>query len=57
MILYILFIADWGYIRILKQLCIYKNNQKENSNRKLHNYRLLKKVLVWNKQADKYDEL
>ena len=48
------FIDYWGSIRRRKQLPIDKKNQNKNSNSKPHNYRVHEKVLVHNKQANKY---
>ena len=56
MILNIPFIADWEAIRLHKKKIIYKNNQLENKNRKMHTYRIRENVLVRKKKSNKYEE-
>ena len=56
MLLNALFIAFWGDIRLRKQNIIEKNNQLGNNNRKLHTYRIHDRVLVNNKEANKYED-
>ena len=46
MILSTPFIFDWGSSRRYKQELIYKNNQKEYRNSKMHNYIVHNKVLL-----------
>ena len=50
------FIAHWGAIMLRKQKIIDKNNQIENKNRKPHTYKIRDKVLVGNKNSNKYEE-
>ena len=48
MILNTPFVYEWGDISIRKEELMDKNNQNNNKNPKLHNYRVHKKVLMSN---------
>ena len=56
MILNTPFIADWEAIRLCEQIIIDKNKQLKNKTRKPHTYIIQEKLLVRNKNSNKYEE-
>jgi hypothetical protein len=48
--------ANWEYIRARKQEIIHKNNQRENSKRTPHTYRVGDKVLLRVGTENKYEQ-
>ena len=55
MILNIKHTANWEYIKSRKQQIINKNNQRENSKRKIHEYKIGDKVLLHRGNENKYE--
>ena len=55
MILPIKHVADWEYIRQRKQDIIRKNNNRENSKRVNHTYKVGDLVMYQNRRANKYE--
>ena len=53
--IYVRHVADWRLIREQKRKIIKKNNERENDRRIPHRYRRGDKILLLNKQANKYE--